>query len=105
MFEKIGALLSLAPSLINYIKERSSRQQKEILECIDLLINSDPRKQTKADSILENDCFDRLAKAGIPEYLLQHPIELNECKKLITRYGLKEGVKKIREDGAGLANI
>lgn len=76
MLEKIGLLLDLVPGTINFFKKRSNRHQKEILECIDLLINSDPTRQTKADSIIENDCFDRLRKAGIPEYLLQHPIEL-----------------------------
>ena len=105
MLEKIGVLLGLVSGTINFFKNRSSRHQKEILECIDLLINSDPTKQTRADYILENDCFDRLTEAGIPEYLLQHPIELNECKKLITKYGLKEGVKKIKEEGANLAVI
>ena len=105
MLEKIGVLLDLVSGTINYFKKRSSRHQKEILECIDILINSDPTRQTKADSILENDSFDRLRKAGIPEYLLQHPIELSDCKKLITKYGLKEGVKKIKEEGANLANI
>ena len=105
MSEILGGLLSLGSVIIGFFKRNSNRRQEEILNCLDCLIDSDPRSSTAADKILENDCFSRLEKEGIPIYLLQHPTELNECKKIITARGLKEGLKIIKEEKTSLVNI
>ena len=86
-------------------EEKLLHSQEEVVGCLNRLMASDPDSRTKADSILEYDCMDKLEEVGIPIYLLQGSHEIETCKKLIEELGLDEGLKRIKEKGTDLVFI